>query len=217
MGSLFLSILAVAAFVCSALNARLQGSAEDEYNYAPLRANLGFQCDARDTACIEEFIRKHQQVESSGAAEGVVDDSYPVEPQRNHLDFLSLISGRNSGTELEKRKDYSETEFKSHYLPSCACQANYEPLDLGYNNFPRYIMSAVCLNREDTSRKCWRGSRCREVPFKVHVLTHRTNGDSLKDQQFDDDARTSSMVPDSLRSMWRVKIVTVASTCQCTQ
>ncbi|XP_055709164.1 prothoracicotropic hormone-like isoform X2 [Phlebotomus papatasi] len=209
MGSLYLVIFAVAVFVGSALNTPMHGSAEDVYDYQSIRASPKVQCDSTDMSCIEGFIEHHRSEEA---------DNRNTNLPENKLNFLSLITGKDFiGTEMEKRKDYPETEFKSHYLPSCACQSKYEPLDLGYNNFPRYLMSAVCLNREDSSRKCWRGSRCREVPFKVHVLSHRTNQDILKDERFDDDARTSSMLPDSLRSMWRVRIVTVAATCQCTQ
>ncbi|GAB0093425.1 prothoracicotropic hormone [Sergentomyia squamirostris] len=208
MGSLFLPIIAVAMFLGSCLNTPFHGSAEDLYDFqTDVQKSVRAQCDTSDLGCIENFLQSHQaSVEETKSTAG------------DPFSFISLIRGQDyTGPEMAKRKDYTETEFKSHYMHSCACQSKYEPLDLGYNNFPRYLMNAVCLNHEDGSRKCWRGSRCKEVPFKVHVLTHRTNQDILKDERFDDDARTSSLLPDSLRSMWRVKVVTVAATCQCTQ
>ncbi|XP_059616719.1 uncharacterized protein LOC132261770 [Phlebotomus argentipes] len=203
MGSLLLATLAVAVVAGSALNSPIHGSAEDSFDYPAVRPPPGLQCDASDSACIAALLEQVPEKKSSR------DDKF---------NFLSLITGKDvAGKEMEKRKDYTETEFKSHYLPSCACQTKYDVIDMGFNSFPRYLMNAVCLNREDSSRKCWRGSRCKEVPFKVHILTHRTNQNTLSDERFDDDAATSSLLPESLRSLWRVRIYWIAATCQCAQ
>lgn len=100
-----MSILFIAVFTCNALNARLQGSTDDEYDYSTLRTNLGFQCDARDTGCIEEFLERHKIPK----VEDITKDNHSVEPQMNKFDFLSLFTGKDSRAELEKRKDYTET------------------------------------------------------------------------------------------------------------
>lgn len=129
------------------------------------------------------------------------------------------------------------TDLYAQYPSSCACQTKvrsvpilgarghsqerssvdhsfrilpqYELLDLGYTHFPRYIVNAICQNRSANSRKCWRGSSCKEIPYKVRVLTKRSDNESGEQDHH------STLLPEPLREYWRFKTVTIAAACQC--
>ncbi|XP_058811525.1 uncharacterized protein LOC131676475 [Topomyia yanbarensis] len=111
---------------------------------------------------------------------------------------------------LDKKNDKNvESDSYAQYPTSCACQTKYELLDLGYTHFPRYIVNAICQNRNINSRKCWRGLRCKEIPYKVRVLTKRSESES------NDPDHHSTLLPEPLRDFWRFKTVTIAAACQC--
>ncbi|XP_049547680.1 uncharacterized protein LOC125958749 [Anopheles darlingi] len=103
-------------------------------------------------------------------------------------------------------------DLYAQYPSSCACQTKYELLDLGYTHFPRYIVNAICQNRSASSRKCWRGSSCKEIPYKVRVLTRRSDGGG---EHGTDTDHHSTLLPEPLRAYWRFKTVTIAAACQC--
>uniref|UniRef100_A0A182VVG3 Spaetzle domain-containing protein n=1 Tax=Anopheles minimus TaxID=112268 RepID=A0A182VVG3_9DIPT len=128
------------------------------------------------------------------AAGGKVDDSSPP------------------GYVVRKRSDFNReisADLYAQYPSSCACQTKYELLDLGYTHFPRYIVNAICQNRSANSRKCWRGSSCKEIPYKVRVLTKRSDNESGEQDHH------STLLPEPLREYWRFKTVTIAAACQC--
>ncbi|XP_035903920.1 uncharacterized protein LOC118508342 [Anopheles stephensi] len=111
-----------------------------------------------------------------------------------------------------KRSDFNReisADLYAQYPSSCACQTKYELLDLGYTHFPRYVVNAICQNRSANSRKCWRGSSCKEIPYKVRVLTKRTDNESGEHDHH------STLLPEPLREYWRFKTVTIAAACQC--
>uniref|UniRef100_A0A182M6X7 Spaetzle domain-containing protein n=1 Tax=Anopheles culicifacies TaxID=139723 RepID=A0A182M6X7_9DIPT len=113
---------------------------------------------------------------------------------------------------VQKRSDFNReisTDLYAQYPSSCACQTKYELLDLGYTHFPRYIVNAICQNRSANSRKCWRGSSCKEIPYKVRVLTKRNDNESGEQDHH------STLLPEPLREYWRFKTVTIAAACQC--
>ncbi|XP_062540071.1 uncharacterized protein LOC134207980 [Armigeres subalbatus] len=114
--------------------------------------------------------------------------------------------------QLKKRSEKPvelSSDLLSQYPTSCACQTKYELLDLGYAHFPRYIVNAICQNRNVNSRKCWRGSRCKEIPYKVRVLTKRAEGETIEQDHH------STLLPEPLRDIWRFRTVTIAAACQC--
>ncbi|XP_035774342.1 uncharacterized protein LOC118457131 [Anopheles albimanus] len=104
-------------------------------------------------------------------------------------------------------------DLYAQYPSSCACQTKYELLDLGYTHFPRYIVNAICQNRSASSRKCWRGSSCKEIPYKVRVLTRRYDG--AAGEHGTDTDHHSTLLPEPLRAYWRFRTVTIAAACQC--
>ncbi|EAL39760.2 AGAP000859-PA [Anopheles gambiae str. PEST] len=117
-----------------------------------------------------------------------------------------------AGFVTRKRSDFNReisTDLYAQYPSSCACQTKYELLDLGYTHFPRYIVNAICQNRSANSRKCWRGSSCKEIPYKVRVLTKRSDNESGEQDHH------STLLPEPLREYWRFKTVTIAAACQC--
>ncbi|XP_053658566.1 uncharacterized protein LOC128707629 [Anopheles marshallii] len=116
------------------------------------------------------------------------------------------------GSVARKRSDFNReisADLYAQYPSSCACQTKYELLDLGYTHFPRYIVNAICQNRSANSRKCWRGSSCKEIPYKVRVLTKRGDNESGEQDHH------STLLPEPLREYWRFKTVTIAAACQC--
>uniref|UniRef100_A0A182QDI2 Spaetzle domain-containing protein n=1 Tax=Anopheles farauti TaxID=69004 RepID=A0A182QDI2_9DIPT len=120
--------------------------------------------------------------------------------------------GLSEITAAIKRSDFNRelsADLYAQYPSSCACQTKYELLDLGYTHFPRYIVTAICQNRNANSRKCWRGSSCKEIPYKVRVLTKRTDNESGEQDHH------SALLPEPLREYWRFKTVEIAAACQC--
>ena len=85
----------------------------------------------------------------------------------------------------------------------------FELVDLGHSHFPRYLLNAVCQNRSTTSIKCWRGSRCKEIPYKVRVLTHREESENIASDE------NSVWLPDVLRRTWKFKTIQISAACQC--
>ena len=85
-------------------------------------------------------------------------------------------------------------------------------VDLGQQHFPRYLLNAVCHSdhsRPDLGPKCWSGSVCRPLEYKVKVLTFRTLMDNMQKDQ------TLAWLPDDLRQIWKFKTVTVTAGCFC--
>jgi len=101
-------------------------------------------------------------------------------------------------------------QLLTKYPSSCACTTHTVPIDLGYEYFPRYLLKAVCTNRHANSLHCWGGGRCKEIPYEVHVLTHRGKEDSIEN-----DHSTTPLLPDVLRKSWKFKAITIAASCQC--
>ncbi|XP_050071856.1 uncharacterized protein LOC126559724 [Anopheles maculipalpis] len=148
---------------------------------------------------------------------------------RYHLRHMATGSPRSAPTEpvepgkkedvtsrsefvARKRSDFNReisADLYAQYPSSCACQTKYELLDLGYTHFPRYVVNAICQNRSANSRKCWRGSSCKEIPYKVRVLTKRSDNESGEHDHH------STLLPEPLREYWRFKTVTIAAACQC--
>ncbi|XP_055909717.1 uncharacterized protein LOC129944364 [Eupeodes corollae] len=103
---------------------------------------------------------------------------------------------------------------RGNSLPSigCDCKVKNELLDLGHLYYPRYLFNAVC-HKDDRSfeytPKCLPGSQCRPLEYKVRVLTHRSHNDHLHKDP------SASLLPDTLRSVWKFKTVTIAAGCFC--
>ncbi|XP_050099118.1 uncharacterized protein LOC126579656 [Anopheles aquasalis] len=136
----------------------------------------------------------------------------------DHLKDSSDTGGEEGGhrgpikrTSVDYGRELS-ADLYAQYPSSCACQTKYELLDLGYTHFPRYIVNAICQNRSASSRKCWRGSSCKEIPYKVRVLTRRSDGTG---EHGTDPDHHSTLLPEPLRAYWRFKTVTIAAACQC--
>lgn len=71
---------------------------------------------------------------------------------------------------FSKRNDQSNMEeIMSQRSSPCACQTDYDLLDLGFAHFPQFLVTAICQNRNSNSRKCQRGMRCKEIPYKVNM------------------------------------------------
>ncbi|XP_058127700.1 uncharacterized protein LOC131291196 [Anopheles ziemanni] len=144
-------------------------------------------------------------------------DSYQLRPPADRSSGRDPDQSNDDGetsvrSAAVKRSDYNRelsADLYAQYPTSCACQTKYELLDLGYTHFPRYIVNAICQNRSVNSRKCWRGSSCKEIPYKVRVLTRRSANESS------DQDHHSTLLPEPLREYWRFKTVTIAAACQC--
>ncbi|XP_036317828.1 uncharacterized protein LOC118732816 isoform X2 [Rhagoletis pomonella] len=94
----------------------------------------------------------------------------------------------------------------------CDCKVKIDLVDLGQQHYPRYLMNAVCQSNQSPNeypQKCWRGSYCKPLEYKVKVLTPRT----LLDQAQNDPAL--AWLPDELRQDWKFKTVAVAAGCFC--
>uniref|UniRef100_A0A182K1B4 Spaetzle domain-containing protein n=1 Tax=Anopheles christyi TaxID=43041 RepID=A0A182K1B4_9DIPT len=143
----------------------------------------------------------------SGRTAGYSNAPPPAGSKEDASDTSSM-----AGFVTRKRSDFNReisADLYAQYPSSCACQTKYELLDLGYTHFPRYIVNAICQNRSANSRKCWRGSSCKEIPYKVRVLTKRTDNESGEQDHH------STLLPEPLRDYWRFKTVTIAAACQC--
>uniref|UniRef100_A0AAG5DCL3 Prothoracicotropic hormone n=1 Tax=Anopheles atroparvus TaxID=41427 RepID=A0AAG5DCL3_ANOAO len=153
---------------------------------------------------LRHVAEKSRNMESAERQLQHPGDGFPGE-DANGVDETDLRSS-------VKRSDYNRelsADLYAQYPSSCACQTKYELLDLGHSYFPRYIVNAICQNRSVNSRKCWRGSSCKEIPYKVRVLTRRAENEP-SDLDFH-----SSLLPEPLREYWRFKTVTIAAACQC--
>lgn len=82
--------------------------------------------------------------------------------------------------------------------------------DLGHNTFPRYLLNAVCTNRQEDSHNCWLGSKCKEIPYIVRVLTER----NIENESIQDDDM-AHLLPHDLKHSWKFKNVKVSAACQC--
>lgn len=99
-----------------------------------------------------------------------------------------------------------------HHVGGCNCQISSNMIDLGYDHFPRYLMSAVCEdNRESPNGKCSQGSKCKPIEYNVSVLTVRSRKKRL------DERKRSHQVPQMLRSHFKFNVVTVIAGCICSQ
>uniref|UniRef100_A0A336K1K1 CSON003333 protein n=2 Tax=Culicoides sonorensis TaxID=179676 RepID=A0A336K1K1_CULSO len=160
-------------------------------------------------------------------------DSQPIEPIENfefdwagfnrnddHQVFeqKTMFDQLENGEKVEKRLNFHVTgDFDKDYLkhvhlypPSCACQTKYRLFDLGHNTFPQYVLNAVCTNRRQDSRNCWLGSKCKEIPYIVRVLTQRdVENESVQDDE------NAYLLPLDLKKSWKFKSVKVSAACQC--
>ncbi|XP_054087788.1 uncharacterized protein LOC105211856 [Zeugodacus cucurbitae] len=94
----------------------------------------------------------------------------------------------------------------------CDCKVKIDLLDLGQQHYPRYLMNAVCQNSQSPNQypqKCWRGSYCKPLEYKVKVLTPRTRLEPVQNDP------ALAWLPDELRQAWKFKTVTVAAGCFC--
>lgn len=85
-------------------------------------------------------------------------------------------------------------------------------VDLGQQHFPRYLLNAIChseRSHNDLGPKCWSGSMCRPLEYKVKVLTLRTLMDNMQKDP------TIASLPDDLRQIWKFETVTVTAGCFC--
>lgn len=110
-------------------------------------------------------------------------------------------------------------------------------MDLGPRHYPRYLLSAVCqsldlIESKIIPSKCWPGSICRPLEYKVKILSHRDNPtvdlDSYNNSTINSrengkqllighglEENVRSELPESLRLRWYFKTVTVAVGCFC--
>ncbi|KAH3856028.1 hypothetical protein DPMN_098608 [Dreissena polymorpha] len=85
------------------------------------------------------------------------------------------------------------------------CESNYRWKDLGRLHYPRFIKEVVC-----SSSTCYAGFfSCRPVFYQINVL-------SVKEPD-DDFTASNSVLPITLRSMWKFDIMDIAVGCQCAQ
>lgn len=160
--------------------------------------------DCVDENCLTEKINskgKYRYDEQFPAyGQPIID--YDWTKPRNVIDMES---------ELIKKRTETSPYDESHVQlpPSCACQTKFELIDLGNTHFPRYHLNAVCENRNANSVKCWRGSKCKEIPYKVRVLTHRPHSETMETDEL------SSYLPEALRDKWKFKTIIVHAACQC--
>ncbi|XP_067640023.1 uncharacterized protein Ptth [Eurosta solidaginis] len=95
----------------------------------------------------------------------------------------------------------------------CDCKAKIDLVDLGQQHYPRYVMNAVCetsyQSPNEYPQKCWRGTHCKPLEYKVKVLTPRT----VLDREHNDPAL--AWLPDELRQNWKFKTINVAAGCFC--
>ncbi|XP_058445785.1 uncharacterized protein LOC131426969 [Malaya genurostris] len=159
--------------------------------------------------CFPPEDRKHKYEWAGGFNQKHILDE--LNSNDNSIDMDSSYIDENSKTNRFDKRNDKNMEYSSdtYASTSCACQTKYELLDLGYTHFPRYIVNAICQNRNINSRKCWRGLRCKEIPYKVRVLTKRSENES------NDPDHHSTLLPEPLRGYWRFKTVTIAAACQC--
>ncbi|XP_058064637.1 uncharacterized protein LOC131214273 [Anopheles bellator] len=133
--------------------------------------------------------------------------------QKNYAEAPWDYTGTTASSTRKRTADFRRelsADFYAQYPSSCACQTKYELLDLGNTHFPRYIVNAICQNRSINSQKCWRGFSCKEIPYKVRVLTKRTDNEPVGESD-----HHSTLLPEPLREHWRFKTVTIAAACQC--
>ncbi|XP_054730299.1 uncharacterized protein LOC129239051 [Anastrepha obliqua] len=94
----------------------------------------------------------------------------------------------------------------------CDCKVKIDLLDLGQQHYPRYLMNAVCQSNQSPNeypQKCWRGSYCKPLEYKLKVLTQRNSSEHGQNDP------AMAWLPDELRQDWKFKIVTVAAGCFC--
>ncbi|XP_055841818.1 uncharacterized protein LOC129908981 [Episyrphus balteatus] len=160
-------------------------------------------------------MKKNLGTEQSDVLQG--NDNLDGEPQLENKGFkIEDANGNDNLINSYDEFDFLEPDLmkRGHSSPStgCDCRITNELIDLGHLYYPRYLLNAVCQKNDEAFEyppKCWRGAQCKPLEYKVRVLTHRSHNDH---QQKDP---TTSLLPDTLRSLWKFKTVTVAAGCFC--
>nr|ADO51754.1 prothoracicotropic hormone preproprotein [Culex pipiens]ADO51755.1 prothoracicotropic hormone preproprotein [Culex pipiens] len=204
--------------ICATVLVTCQTQGKLKYGATPLFENIFLSSNYGNQKlssgpsinCFPPADRNHKYEWAGGFNQGHILEELHPEPrgEDNGVDTSEESDENQMDKRSEKGRDMS-SDLYAQYPSSCACQTKYELLDLGYTHFPRYIVNAICQNRNINSRKCWRGSRCKEIPYKVRVLTRRSEEDSNEQDHH------ATLLPETLRDFWRFRTVTIAAACQC--
>ncbi|XP_046801619.1 uncharacterized protein LOC111674781 [Lucilia cuprina] len=137
--------------------------------------------------------------------EEIISTNLNIFPEANYKDFYNDLVVETNKEEMTKRNGNSPAR-------GCDCKIKNDVLDLGQHHFPRYLLHAICHSehsRNELGPKCWSGSICRPLEYKVNVLTFRTLRDNMQRDP------SLALLPDNLRQIWKFKTVTVAAGCFC--
>ncbi|XP_073829114.1 prothoracicotropic hormone [Musca autumnalis] len=130
-------------------------------------------------------------------------------PVANFKDFYNdLVADSNKEMDIKRNGNAIGTPLGTPPARGCDCKVKNDLVDLGQQHFPRYLLNAVCQT-DEMAAKCWSGSICRPLEYKVKVLTFRTLMDNMQKDL------TLAWLPDDLRQIWKFKTVTVTAGCFC--
>ncbi|CAK9815459.1 Prothoracicotropic hormone [Anthophora plagiata] len=135
-------------------------------------------------------------------------------PWTSNLDSRLPIAVLESSPEQKKRIVASENLapawIRISAKSTCSCESQYEIRDLGNGHYPRYLTVSHC--KPKTSQRKFHS--CRLLHYMVHVLSLREVTTTLsKDWYMNDSTLPETPLPESLRSKWQLKPISIAVAC----
>ncbi|XP_034940871.1 prothoracicotropic hormone [Chelonus insularis] len=158
-------------------------------------------------------MMKNCQAYNSAQWTNIILDSDSLDDDRswiNNPEGYLYAEKRTKDTEqINKLRSSSKDLFSSHgpWQWLCPCETQYDIVDLGQGNYPRYLATARCV-----AKPCHgKFNPCKLIYYKVHVLSQRELDD--RSDAADDTYIDQSLLPESLQVKWQLKPLKVAVAC----
>ncbi|XP_075158647.1 prothoracicotropic hormone isoform X2 [Haematobia irritans] len=159
------------------------------------------------TKSLVNDIMDTEDIDDHALGNAMMGPSISTLPEANFKEFYNdLILDADKEIAMKRNGNAIGTPLGT--APTRGCDCKNDLVDLGQQHFPRYLLNAVCQTN-DMGSKCWSGSLCRPLEYKVKVLTFRTILDNVQKDL------TLAWLPDDLRQIWKFKTVTVTAGCFC--
>ncbi|CAK9798628.1 Prothoracicotropic hormone [Anthophora quadrimaculata] len=134
-------------------------------------------------------------------------------PWTSNLDNRLPLAVLESSPEQRKRIAASENLapawIRISARSTCSCESQYEIRDLGDSHYPRYLTVSHCKPKTCQSKF----HSCRLLHYTVHVLRPREVTTLSKDWYMNDSTLPETPLPESLRSKWQLRPISIAVAC----
>ncbi|KOC62581.1 hypothetical protein WH47_04242, partial [Habropoda laboriosa] len=127
----------------------------------------------------------------------------------NRLPFAVLEASPEQRKRIADSEALGPAWIRIPARSTCSCESQYEIRDLGDGHYPRYLTAAHCKPKTCQSKF----HSCRLLYYMVHVLRPREATTLSKDWYMNDSTLLETPLPESLRSKWQLKPISVAVAC----